>query len=308
VLDITMGAGAGGFNWLPVLVAERRGLFAQHGLRLTRKRMGTVDKATAGVASGELHLAITPPEGAIKDCVDGGRLRIIAGNLNRLPLSLVANPRYRRIEDLKGARLGTSSLTEGTALYTMAMLAKHGLKYPGDYELAVVGVHPARWQALQEGKIDAAVQPIPFNFIAVDAGFANLGEVSAYIPEIVFTAVITDVEWAAANRTAVVALLATLVEATQMVYDSRNDALLLELAMELTEAGKDHAARALTYARDTAMFPHDLAIPQAAFATSLDLMREANVADTTAIAKASAVLDDSFRTAALKTAQRGRQS
>jgi ABC-type nitrate/sulfonate/bicarbonate transport system substrate-binding protein len=144
--------------------------------------------------------------------------------------------------------------------------------------------------------------------MAFDAGFANLGEVGAYIPEIVFTAVITDVEWAAANRTAVVALLATLVEATQMVYDSRNDALLLELAMELTEAGKDHAARALTYARDTAMFPHDLAIPQAAFATSLDLMREANVADTTAIAKASAVLDDSFRTAALKTAQRGRQS
>jgi NitT/TauT family transport system substrate-binding protein len=270
--------------------------------------MGTVDKATAGVKTKELHLAITPPEGAINDCVAGGNLRIIAGNLNRLPLSLVANPRYRRIEDLKGARLGTSSLTEGTALYTMAMLAKHGLKYPGDYELAVVGVHPARWQALQEKTIDAALQPIPFNFMAFDAGFANLGEVGAYIPEIVFTAVIADAEWAAANRTAVVALLAALIEATKMVYDSRNDALLLELAMELTEAGQDHAARALAYARDTAMFPRDLVIPKAAFATSLELMRKAKLADATSIAKAPAVLDDSFRTAALKTVQRGRQS
>jgi NitT/TauT family transport system substrate-binding protein len=307
MLDIAMGAGAGGFNWLPVLVAERRGLFTQRGLRITRKRMGTVDKATAGVAAGELHLAITPPEGAINDCVAGGGLRIIAGNLNRLPLSLIANPRFRRIEDLWGARLGTSSLTEGTALYTMAMLAKHGLNYPGDYELAVVGVHPARWQALQEGKIDAALQPIPFNFMAADAGFANLGEVGAYIPEIVFTAIIADIQWAAANRTAVVSLLAALIEATQMVYDARNDALLLELAMELTDAGKDHALRALAYARDTAMFPRDLGIPQAAFATSLELMRQANVADATAITKAPAVLDDSFRTAALKTAHPGRK-
>jgi NitT/TauT family transport system substrate-binding protein len=306
MIDIAMGAGAGGFNWLPVLVAERHGLFEQRGLRVARKRMGTVDKATAGVKSGELQLAITPPEGAINDCVAGGRLRIIAGNLNRLPLSLVANSRYCRIEDLKGARLGTSSLTEGTAIYTMEMLAKHGLEYPGDYEFAVVGVHPARWQALQENAIDAALQPIPYNFFAVDAGFSNLGEVSTYIPEIVFTAVITDVSWAAANRQSVVALLAALIEATQMVYDSRNDPMLLELAIELTDAGNEHAARALAYARETAMFPRDLAIPQAAFAKSLELMRKAKLADATTIAKAPAVLDDSFRAAAAQGTQRSR--
>jgi NitT/TauT family transport system substrate-binding protein len=144
--------------------------------------------------------------------------------------------------------------------------------------------------------------------MAFDAGFANLGEVGAYIPEIVFTAIITDAGWASANRTAVVALLAALIEATQMVYDSRNDAVLLELAMELTAAGRDHALRALLYARDTAMFPRDLAIPKAAFATSLELMRKANLADDAAIAKAPAVLDDSFRIAALKIAQRSRES
>ena len=48
MIDVAMGAGAGGFNWLPVLVAERRGLFEQRGLKVARKRMGAVDKATAG--------------------------------------------------------------------------------------------------------------------------------------------------------------------------------------------------------------------------------------------------------------------
>ena len=156
--SLRIGGGAVGFNWLPVFAAQQQGFFARHGLNVEIKRMGTVDKATAAVKSGELHMAITPPEGAIRDCAGGGSLRIIAGNVNRLPLSLIANPRFRRIEELRGAKLGTSSLTEGTALYTMEVLRRHGLAYPGDYEFAVVGVHPARWKALQEGSIDAAVR------------------------------------------------------------------------------------------------------------------------------------------------------
>ena len=302
MIDITMGAGAGGFNWLPVLVAERRGIFERRGVNVSRRRMGTVDKATAAVKTGELELAITPPEGAIKDCAGGGVLRIIAGNLNGLPLSLVANRRFRRIEDLKGAKLGTSSLTEGTAIYTMEMLAKHGLKYPGDYELVLAGVHPARWKALQDGTIDAALQPIPFNFMAFDAGYSNLGEVSDYIPEIVFTAMLVDRRWADENRAAVVSLLAALIEATDMVYDSKNDAMLLELATELTESSAGHAARALAYARETSLFPRDLSIPDAAFAKSLELMRKAKLADDIVVKKGRAVLDDSFRAAAVTMA------
>jgi hypothetical protein len=77
--------------------------------------------------------------------------------------------------------------------------------------------------------------------------------------------------------------------------------------MELTDAGKDHAARALAYARDTALFPRDLGIPQSAFAKSLELMRKAKLADATTIAQAKAVLDDSFRRAAVESPQRARR-
>src|SRR4029079_14511595 len=125
-----------------------------------------------------------------------------------------ANPRHRRIEDLKGKKLGTSSMTEGTALYTMEMLRRHGLHYPGDYEFSVVGVHPARWKALQEGLIDAAVQLIPLNFVADDAGYVNLGEVSDHIPEIVFTAFIVDQAAAQKRRAEIVEFLRGVIEGT----------------------------------------------------------------------------------------------
>ena len=74
-------------------------MFARRNLAIEIRRLGGVDKATAAVRNGELDLVITPPEGAIRDRSDGGNLRIIAGNVNRLPLSLIANPRIRRIED-----------------------------------------------------------------------------------------------------------------------------------------------------------------------------------------------------------------
>lgn len=214
---LRIGGGAVGFNWLPVIAAEHQGMFARRNLAIEIRRFGAVDKATAAVKNGELDLVITPPEGAIRDCVNGGNLRIIAGNANRLPLSLIANPRIKRIEELRGARLGTSSLTEGTALYTMEVLRQHGLNYPGDYEFAVVGVHPARWKALQEGAIDAAVQLIPLNFVAEDAGYRNLGEVTDYIPQIVFTAMIVDRAATEICREQIVAFLSGVIEGTKWV-------------------------------------------------------------------------------------------
>ncbi len=299
---LRIGGGAVGFNWLPVIAAERQGMFARRNLAVEIKRLGAVDKATAAVKNGELDLVITPPEGAIRDCVNGGNLRIIAGNANRLPLSLIANPRIKRIEELRGARLGTSSLTEGTALYTMEVLRQHGLNYPGDYEFAVVGVHPARWKALQEGTIDAAVQLIPLNFVAEDAGYRNLGEVTDYIPEIVFTALIVDRVAAESRREQIVAFLSGVIEGTKWVYDSANDEALLAITKELTQAEGKYGRQALNYMRDKRVFSPDLSIPDTAFAKSIELIHKAGFADDRLMANARNVLDDSYRGAALNRA------
>ena len=299
---LRIGGGAGGFNWLPVIAADRQGMFARRNLAIEVKRLGAVDKATAAVKSGDVDIAITPPEGAIRDCVGGGNLRIIAGNVNRLPLSLIANPRIRRFEDLRGARLGTSSMTEGTALYTMEVLRQHGLRYPGDYEFSVVGVHPARWKALQEGSIDAAVQLIPLNFVAEDAGYVNLGEVSDHIPEIVFTAFIVDQAAAQRRRAEIVEFLRGVIEGTRWVYDPANDEALLALTKELTQAEGKYGRQALDYMRAKKVFSPDLSIPDAAFAKSIELMHKAGLSDDRRLANARNVLDDSYRLAALKAA------
>ena len=293
-MRIRIAAGGMGFNFLPVYVAQRQGMFARHGLAVETVLAASVDKATTAIKEGECDVAITPPEGAIRDAVSGGNLRVVAANVNRLPLSLIAHPRFARIEDLKGAVLGTSSLTEGTALYTMEVLRRHGLNYPGDYTFNVVGLHPARWKALQEGTIDAAVQLIPLNFIAEDAGFKNLGEVTDYIPEIAFTALIVDRRWAMKNQTHLVAFLKALIESTAWINDATNDAPLLQLMAEVIQAEGKYGRLSLDYVRQKRVFPPDLSIPAAAFAKTVELMQKAGFANADA-ARAAMVLDDSYR-------------
>jgi ABC-type nitrate/sulfonate/bicarbonate transport system substrate-binding protein len=291
IRKLVVGAGAARFNWLPVFVAERLGLFANYGLEIEIVRTGAVDKATQAVLDGSMDLAITPPEGAIKNAASGGLLRIIAGNTNSLPLTLIARPDFSTVESLRGARLGTSSLTEGTAIYTMEMLRAHSLNYPADYSFEVVGVHPARWQALQDGRIDAAVQPAPLNFVAIDQGYNDLGEVSDFIPEIVFTAMIVRADRIPSIRAQLTSFLRAVREGTRVIYSGESDPLLADILEQIGESDAEHAIRAVEYMRSKRTFPIDLSIPNAAFSTSVRLMTEAGLLAPTEVEGAANALD-----------------
>ena len=291
--------GAQGFNWLPVFVAIDEGLFEQHGLEVELQKLGGVDKATAAVLDGEADLAITPPEGAVSNYVAGGDLRIVASNSNRLPMSLVARPEIRSIENLRGKKIGTSSLTEGTAIYTQIMLAEHGLTYPGDYDFALAGVHTARWDAMQKGDIDAAPQPAPWNFLAADEGYSLLGEVSDAIPEIVFAALIGKKQRLDANRDVLTQLLKALMRAHALVNRTENDDRSASVFARITTPDNPELARrGFHYMRDLGMWPDGMEVPDTALDTTIDLMIRANLLDSSKRAMARGVFDPSYLTAA----------
>lgn len=270
---VKLVGGAQGFNWLPVFIAIEQGLFERAGLDVELQKMGGVDKATKAVVDGEAELAITPPEGAVSDYIDGGQLRIVASNSNRLPMSLVARPEIASIEALRGKKIGTSSLTEGTAIYTQIMLAEQGLHYPGDYEFALAGIHTSRWDALQKGEIDAAPQPAPWNFLAEDKGYTLLGEVSDAIPDIVFAALIGNKDWLDGHPDLLDGLLKALDQAYAFVNDPANEDACVQVFQRITTPDDaDLARRGFVYMRDLGMWPHGMAVPDRALDTTIDLM------------------------------------
>jgi ABC-type nitrate/sulfonate/bicarbonate transport system substrate-binding protein len=295
VTEVRLAGGAQGFNWLPVFVAEDKGLFDKHGLKIDYMRLGSVDKATSAVRDGTADLAITPPEGAVSDYISGGGLRIIAANSLRLPMSLVARPEIGSIAELRGKRIGTSSLTEGTAIYTQAMLQPEGLSYPGDYEFVLAGVHTTRWAALQRDEIDCAPQPAPWNFLAERHGYRLIGEVDDVIPEVVFAAIIGTGAWTSQNRDTVERLVAALAEAHDIVNEPANDAVTLPIYQRITTPDEPElAAKGLAYTRDMGMWPQGLVVAPAALEATTDLMVRAGLLAPELRATAAGVLDPTF--------------
>jgi NitT/TauT family transport system substrate-binding protein len=176
--EITVGVVAPAYVNVPLWVAQQRGLLERRGLRATERILGTTHGVTSALRDGEADIALTAPEGSIADAMAGGPLRVVAGLIDRPPLSMIAIPRHQAFGDLRGGRIGTSSLTEGTRHVAERMLAAHGLTYPADYDFVLEGSHVERWKALQAGTIDAALQMLPYDYIATDAGFTNLGPVT----------------------------------------------------------------------------------------------------------------------------------
>ena len=144
---------------------------------------------------------------------------------------------------------------------------------------------------MQEDKIDAAVQPAPLNFIAIDAGYSDLGEVTDYISEIAFTTLIVDARRIEGKRKELLVFLKAMRDATAIIYDGSQDKLLISILEELGEAEGPYAQKALDYMRDKRVFPKDLSIPDKAFAKSVELMQKAGLADDRLVANSKQALD-----------------
>ena len=263
--EITVGVVAPAYVNVPLWVAQRRGFFGAEGLSVTSRVIGTTEGTTRAVRGGEVSIALTAPEGTIADAAAGGPLRVAAGLIDRPPLSLIALSRHRTVGDLRGGLIGTSSLKEGTRHVAERMLADHGLSYPTDYEWALEGSHVERWKALQAGTIDAALQMIPYDYIAEEAGFTNLGQVSE---DFAFNAVCVrrDVDPELLTR-----FLRALAQAT--LWFRGNVAEAAAIAAAETSVEERYALRACQALAADGVIAAGLRIGEAAFYTAVESLR-----------------------------------
>ena len=96
------------------------------GLTVRLRSFGSTDATTAALRDGVVPVTIGSPEGSIADALNGGDLRLVSGFVSRPPLSMIAQPRYHSMADLRGAKLGTTSLKEGTCHLMEKMMVPMG--------------------------------------------------------------------------------------------------------------------------------------------------------------------------------------
>jgi len=257
------------FFYVPYWLAQSKGFYREFGIDIDIVDLGGIVEVTQALRDDEIQLGIGSPEHVIHDVEDGGDLRMYGGNVNRLTHSLIVQPEIESIEQLRGKVIGVSALNAGTSSLFMDLLARHGLG-PSDYTVVVAGPVPPRHYLLLDGKIDAALQTDPHNYMAEDAGLRNLGMVSDWIPYFQFTSINARSAWADANADVLIGFLRASIRGSQLMFGDAAEAIAAAGAHQqverryLVRAWEDHVTGAV---------PADLHLDRRSIAKATELMR-----------------------------------
>lgn len=169
----------------PGIVAEAKGLFAKHGVKVEMKLFPSGRTAIEGMAAGQFDIGMFGDIPGISLLARGYPGKIIASGLGgpaRQALLVPVNSKYRSLKDLKGKRIGlTKNSTDEIALE--ATMRKDGMTW-ADFE--VVNLQPSeKATVLKTGGVDAveAWEPVP-SIIVVEGIGRRLLTADGDIPDI----------------------------------------------------------------------------------------------------------------------------
>src|SRR6266550_9082418 len=218
---VTAGYVSKDLNYLPFFIALKKGLYAKEGIQVDLVSIGRADIQLQALVAGELNFAnINADNIIVWNERTNGNLKVAAGSSNAAPYLLIGAKNIKKVDDLKGQRLGVASLTGGATSILLSYLKSKGLIHPRDFSLAIIaGGTPARLSALESNAIAGAVLGIPFGDVAVDKGFTRLGDTTEVISNYQFNNININPSWAEKNRPAVVKFIKSHIQALRWIYE-----------------------------------------------------------------------------------------
>src|ERR1051325_2981145 len=115
-LKLPVSASSKTLGYSPLWVAWRQGFFEKQGLDVQVVLIEGADKSVMALVGGSTAVAAGAVD-AMMSAVDQGALDLtaIGGVINGLTHLILGGKKFRTYEDLRGATIGSSGLTSGTA-------------------------------------------------------------------------------------------------------------------------------------------------------------------------------------------------
>src|SRR5262245_24560119 len=231
-------------GYAPLWIASGMGFLKREGLDAEVTAMRGTAPAMQALVSESIHVALAANDGVIGLVEKGMNLTMIAAGAKSTHM-IMGGKGFKTYEDLRGATIGSSTLTSGTAFLLRRILKAQGLEYPKDYKLVNVGGSGPVFTALTTGNVAAAILAVPINFRAQEMGFNLIGKVTDVFPNYLLSSFSVRREWAAAHRGEVVRFLKAVLQARRWLEDNRKAgaeflAKELEMKPKLAEKGLDY--------------------------------------------------------------------
>jgi ABC-type nitrate/sulfonate/bicarbonate transport system substrate-binding protein len=256
--------------YLPFYVGQKKGFYNAENLKVELILIGRSDVQLQALLSGEINFGTLNADGVIAINEKGANLKVVAGVDNAAPYFLIGGKNYKKIDDLKGARLGVSSLRGGATSILLEFLKSKGLNYPKDFIMTVVsGGTVARLTALETGAIAGGVLGFPYSDMAVDQGFNRLGDTMEVISTYQFNGITVNPAWAEKNRPTVVRFLKAHIRSLRWIHEQPEQAT--ELFMSEMGVKQPYARRGIDYFTKNKVFPIDGAVTLDGLKANIDV-------------------------------------
>jgi ABC-type nitrate/sulfonate/bicarbonate transport system substrate-binding protein len=209
-------------------VAQEKGFFAKNGLDTQAVFIPGSPILIASINSGDVHMAYTGGTATLGAAVGGLDMKIVAAFANYVQTDFVVRPEIKTPADVKGKRIGVTSIGGSGWMSAMLAMEQLGLNPERDkISLAAFGDQRVISQALETGTIQGASLAGVFSQRLKRSGYHFLGELGK-IP-LVGTSVVVKADYLAGHAAIVRSGLRALIEAHGYVLNPANKAAVVDL-------------------------------------------------------------------------------
>lgn len=205
-----VGIAAQTVNMLPMWMAQSAGLFRARGLNVEIVNTDGGSRGLAAVSAGQLQAMNVGLSAVIDANKKGGDLRLVASSANTFSFGFFGAADVKAAADLKGQKVGVSSLGSESDTAVSLALKQLGLSRQ-DVTVVEAGGTLKRLDALRSGQIKATALNEPANILAQQQGLPKLVDLAEDVPWI-FNGVVVSRSYLAAHRDTVMKFLEAYIE------------------------------------------------------------------------------------------------
>jgi NitT/TauT family transport system substrate-binding protein len=160
----------------PAWVAHEAGIFRKYGLDVQLIFVESGSRTVQTLISGDVVAAQVAGSSVIQSNLQGSGVVLIAGILNTMDYKLIVSRDITRPDQLKGKVVAVSRIGSSSDFATRYALEKYGLIPDKDVSILQIGSQPARFSALETGKIHGVMISIPLTAKAAKMGYNMLAD------------------------------------------------------------------------------------------------------------------------------------
>ena len=156
-------------------IAQEAGLFKKYDLDFQLVYIASSGLVTAALLGGDAQMTLTGGVGNVRGYLQGATDLVFVGSVkNFMTQTIVAGGSIKRLEDLKGKKIGVTRIGGNSHYFTIQVLRRVNMEPGRDFSFIQTGGDEGTLAALIAGGIDGATLTAPNDAQAIALGYRYL--------------------------------------------------------------------------------------------------------------------------------------